>query len=358
MHDLPPQQAIMQNPSASDLPRTASKTPPGVLSLEDRFRQSLTPGATFKNPILPSPSADPWVIFHDGYYYYCESRHQDTLWIRKARTLQDMSRDEGMMIWSAPAFGPNSKSVWAPELHLIDGRWYIYYAADDGLNENHRMWVLEGLTSDPSGPYRSRGCLETAGWAIDGTILSLEDNLYFIWSGWPGKENGQQNLYIARMENPWTLASERVLLTRPEHTWEQVDMPICEGPQILKNDGQVFLIYSASGSWTADYCLGLLEFEGGDPLDASNWQKRGCAFRPTDEVWGLGHCSFVKSPDGTEDWIVYHAKSKRKKGWNDRNVRAQKFSWASDGLPDFGTPIPAGFPVPVPSGHTPVQMGL
>ena len=135
-------------------------------------------------------------------------------------------------------------------------------------------------------------------------------------------------------------------------------MAICEGPQVLKREGKIFVVYSASGSWTVDYCLGLLEFKGDDLLNPSNWRKHGCALRSTDQVWGLGHCSFVKSPDGTEDWIVYHAKSKRKKGWNDRNVRAQKFTWSAEGLPDFGTPIPAGVSISVPSGRTPVQYGL
>jgi len=330
-----------------------------VLPLAERFRRSLPGGATFKNPILPAPSADPWVTFHEGTYYYCESRHQDTIWIRKAASFTDFAEDDGIMVWSAPSFGPDSKSLWAPELHLIEGRWYIYYAADDGLNENHKMWVLEGLTNDPCGPYRLRGCLDTSGWAIDGTVLKLNDGrLFFLWSGWPGHENGQQNLYIAPMSNPWTLSGPRVLIAKPEHSWETVDMAICEGPQILQRAGRTFVVYSASGSWSEDYCLGLLELKGSDPLQAVSWHKHGCAFQKTNTVWGLGHCSFVTSPDGSEDWIVYHAKAKRKKGWNDRNVRAQKFTWTAEGLPDFGTPISAGVSLHVPSGFVPVQFGL
>jgi GH43 family beta-xylosidase len=356
-----PNQAFMlhQDIDGADLARSLASPPASLPSLEDRFRRSLPPGPTFRNPILPAPSADPWVILHDGFYYSCESRHQDSIWVRKAKCFTELDQSEPTMIWSAPAFGANSKSVWAPELHLIEGRWYIYYAADDGLNENHRMWVLEGLTNDPAGPYRCRGTLETAGWAIDGTILKMDDaSLYYIWSGWPGKHNGQQLLYIAPLSNPWTLSGPRVPIAKPEHPWECVDMAICEGPQILQKDGRTFLIYSASGSWTEDYCLGLLELSGKDPLNATAWKKHGCAFTKTDYVWGLGHCSFVKSPDGHEDWIIYHAKSKRKKGWNDRNVRAQKFIWTADGLPNFGTPIPAGASVPVPSGHRPVEVGL
>lgn len=350
---------LRHDADGTDLARVMREMPPGVAPLEDRFRRSLPPGATFQNPILPAPAADPWVIFHDGHYYSCESRHQDTVWVRKAKCFTELGQTEGTLVWNPPAFGANSKSLWAPELHLIEGRWYIHYAADDGLNENHRMWVLEGLTNDPTGPYCCRGSLETSGWAIDGTLLRMPNGaLYYVWSGWPGKENGQQFLYIAPMSNPWTISGPRVVIAKPEHAWESVDMPICEGPQVLQKDGRTFIVYSASGSWTEDYCLGLLELQGSDPLDPTAWQKHGCAFTKNDHVWGIGHCSFVKSPDGLEDWIIYHAKSKRHKGWNDRNVRAQKFTWTEDGLPHFGTPIPAGISVPIPSGRTVPQVGL
>jgi GH43 family beta-xylosidase len=335
----------------------SAPTPPGLLPLEDRFRKALSLGGTFANPILPAPSADPWVVYHEGFYYYCESRQHGAIYVRKASSFINFSQVAPVMVWNAPVFGANSKSIWAPELHHIQGKWYIYYAADDGLNENHRMWVLE--SDDPLGPYVCRGALETSGWAIDGTVLQHQNgSLYFLWSGWPGKENGRQNLYVAPMRNPWTLSDSRVLLAQPENSWECVDMPICEGPQILKNNGRTFLVYSASGSWTVDYCLGLMELTGTDPLNTSHWQKKGCVFQKTGQAWGLGHCSFVKSPDGTEDWIIYHAKSKRKKGWNDRNVRAQKFGWNADGLPHFGEPIIAGVPIPAPSSLVVRDIGI
>jgi GH43 family beta-xylosidase len=324
----------------------------------DRFRRVAPKGPSFRNPIVPSPSADPWVIQHEGQYFSCESRQQDSIWIRRSSSLTQLAQDSGKQVWSAPALGPNSKSLWAPELHRIDGRWYIYYAADNGLNENHRMWVLEGLTSDPAGPYRCRGAIETAGWAIDGTILPHKGKNFFVWSGWPGRVNGQQNLYAAEMRNPWTLGTPRALVAEPTLAWECVDMAICEGPQILQRNGRTFLIYSASGSWTVDYCLGLLELTGSDPLHASHWTKRGCVFSKTDSVWGVGHCSFVQSPDGKEDWIVYHAKTKRKKGWNDRNVRAQQFGWTADGLPHFGRPVPAGMALSLPSGDPLLALGI
>jgi GH43 family beta-xylosidase len=183
--------------------------------------------------------------------------------------------------------------------------------------------------------------METQGWAIDVTILETGNGgRHFVWSGWPGSENGQQNLYIAPMKDPLTLAGPRILLCSPDRRWERRGMPICEGPQVLKRNGTVFLVYSASGSWTADYCLGMLINRSGDVLNPAAWEKRGPVFQKTGQVWGVGHCSFVKSPCQTQDWILYHSKSRRRHGWDDRDVHAKRFTWTGEGLPDFGIPVP------------------
>ena len=150
------------------------------------------------------------------------------------------------------------------------------------------------------------------------------------------------------MKDPVTVSGSRVLIAEPDQAWERVAMPICEGPQILRRNGDLFIVYSASGSWTPDYCLGMLHNKTGDVLNPDAWRKHGPVFKKTDQVWGVGHCSFVKSLCQTEDWIVYHSKSSRKHGWEDRDVHAKRFEWASDGFPDFGAPLPRRAPVRPP----------
>jgi GH43 family beta-xylosidase len=294
----------------------------------------------FRNPIVSS-GADPWVILHEGTYYYCYSR-SDMVAVKKAKRLQDIDLERHRFVWNPTPGEAYSRELWAPELHYLEGKWYIYVAADDGKNENHRMYVLEGTTQNPQDPFTLVGKIADPSdrWAIDGTVLTIEGKLFFIWSGWEGSENVRQNLYIAPMSNPWTISGERVLISESEYDWEKVGVPLVnEGPEVLKHGGRTFVIYSASGSWTDEYCLGQLELVASNPLDKKSWVKKPTpVFSSTASVFGPGHSSFTTSADGTEDWIVYHAAKYRGAGWN-RDVRAQRFGWTSDGEPDFGSPL-------------------
>jgi GH43 family beta-xylosidase len=307
-----------------------------LLSPEAIVAEAAPVERTIVNPILPTPAADPWVIQHGGIWYALLSTGR-TLELRAAPLLSELTHTRPLTIWRAPKKGPYSRNVWAPEMHFLDGKWYIYFAADDGNNDNHRMWVLEA--ENPAGPWINRGMLDTSGWAIDATILEEGDRRYCIWSGWPGRRNVQQNLYIAEMKNPWTLAGSRVLLAEPTEHWERVALPLCEGPQILRRGSKTFIIYSASGSWTEDYCLGMLVNEDGDFMNRASWVKHGPVFKKTDKVWGVGHCCFAQHPTAG-DLIIYHAKTDLAHGWDDRNVRVQPFTWNHHGLPEFGAPVP------------------
>jgi GH43 family beta-xylosidase len=289
------------------------------------------------NPVA-SEGHDPWVIQDDGLYCYCYS-HQGRIWVNRQRTIQEAVQFEGKPVWQPEPGKAYSKELWAPELHKFAGQWYIYVAADDGRNENHRMYVLQSRTGDPTGPYDFKGKIADASdkWAIDGTVMEYSGRLYFIWSGWEADTNVQQNLYIAAMKDPLSIEGPRALISQPEYDWEKIGNPLInEGPEVLKHKGGVFIIYSASGSWTDHYCLGQLKLVGADPLDPTAWQKKETpVFGSTATVFSPGHASFTKSPDATEDWIVYHAARHKGAGWN-RNTRMQRFTWDVDGNPCFG----------------------
>lgn len=333
-----------------------------------RLRPRRARGAPPHTPLFCNPiarGADPWVAQHSGHYYYCEPVRDNSICVWTSDRLTH--RGQRQIVWRAPRRGWNSHLIWAPELHRLDGRWYIYYTASAGPKDNagHRTGVLESVADDPCGPYRDRGMVYTGDdpsrrtgncWAIDATILDLHTGRYLLWSGWPDERDAQY-LYISALENPWTTRGPRVrLCDNDTYTWERIgDDPrergLHEGPQVLLRDGRVFVVYSCSGSWQTHYKLGLLELAGdGDPLKSANWLKHPTpVFQSTADVYGVGHASFVKSPDGREDWVVYHAKVSRSDGW-ERVVCVQPFTWRADGLPDFGRPAPWETPLPAPSG--------
>ncbi len=317
-------------------------------------RRTLTPSPTFTNPVVSS-GQDPWVIRYNDAYYLCQSS-RGRIRVNKSKRLQDLGVDQWKTVWRPQRDAPYSKEIWAPELHHLQGKWWIYVAADDGDNANHRMYVLEGSSEDPQDAFTLKGKINSPSdrWAIDGTVLTMPDGKsYFIWSGWEGTENVAQHLYIAPMSNPWTISGERVRISSPELPWELNGNPLInEGPQVLWNGDQLYLIYSASGSWGDDYCLGQLSWTGSDPMHPASWSKKPEAvFSRTKAVFGPGHGSFVKSRDGKEDWIVYHSAKHSGAGWN-RQINMQRFGWDSAGAPVFGRPIAAGVPIPEPSGDS------
>ena len=310
-------------------------------------------GGTFTNPII-SDGQDPWTIFKDGYYYLTDTTGLDVE-VRRATRLagtNGIGAATPVSVFTPPA--PYNWDVWAPELHIIQGVAYIYYAADNhGTNETHRMFVAQQVGQTTGFAYVSKVYDTTTDrWAIDGTVLEATNGaLYFIWSGWPGTADGLQNLYIAPMSNPTTISGPRVLLSTPQLAWESW---IQEGPEVLQRNGKVFVIYAANLSWTDNECLGMLVNSDGNYLNPASWTKLPqpvfqTISNATGAVYGPGHCSFTQSLDGTEDWIFYHAAQYRGAGWT-RNIRMQRFTWDANGYPNFGLPIPAGVVIADPSG--------
>lgn len=319
--------------------------------------------SSFRNPLLSS-GPDPWVVRKDGYYYYLHTMG-NRIGIWKTARMSQLSNATAITVWSPPATGPNAKNIWAPELHFLHSKWYIYYTAGASADlSTQRLFVLENSSADPTqGNWTDKGKISDAAtdvFAIDGTILeNYQGHDYFIWSGHPSATDNNQCIYISRMANPWTLESPRVKISAPQLEWETRGAPpgVNEGPEILRNaNGQVFLVYSASGCWTDDYTLGMLRLkEGGDPLNAEHWVKNPqpvFSKKPEHHAYGPGHNGFFVSPDGQQNWIIYHANSEPGQGCRDaRSPRMQPFSWRADGSPDFGEPVNTGVAMAPPSGE-------
>ncbi len=317
------------------------------------------PRNTFANP-LKVHGPDPWLQYHDGYYYLATTTWNSTITMRKSRTLAGLATAPDTDIFNLTR--PNGAgTMWAPEFHLLDGpngkRWYFYYTAGREPFDlgTQRIHVLESAGTDPMGPYTFKADMLDPDadntWELDPSILQLGGKLYLLGTYF----NGSQPNFIRPLSNPWTASGTRHTLSNPTNGWETIGGAVNEGAEVIQRNGRTFIIFSASHCSTPDYQLGMLTYNGGDPLDESSWVKSSQpVFQRNDAngVFAPGHNGFFKSPDGTEDWIVYHANDSADGGCDmNRSTRAQKITWNADGTPNLGTPVALGTKLTAPAGE-------
>lgn len=298
--------------------------------------------------------ADPYVYKHkDGYYYFTASVPEyDRIIIRKSRTLKGLQFSEEYIVWKKHENGLMSRNIWAPELHYINNRWYIYFAAGEEDNMwEIRPYILECDSEDPiHGRWVEKGKMKAAdgdefsfnSFSLDATVFQHRGNHYCVWAEKVGIEKMISNLYIAQMETPYQLKTAQMLLSSPDYEWERKGLWVNEGPAMMKKNNRIFLTYSAS-STDSSYCIGMLfANQDADLLDPHSWNKLNSPILTTDEekgIFGPGHNSFTVSEEGM-DIMVYHARQYKEIIGDslfdpNRHTMLMQLEWDNEGMPVF-----------------------
>jgi len=304
-------------------------------------------GLTYKNPLVRQ-RADPNIYrSQDGIYYYIATAPEyDRIEIRKSNTLNGIAEAEAKTVWTKNDSGPMSYHIWAPELHRLDGKWYLFFAA--GRAEDIwriRIWVLSNGAEDPTqGEWIEEGQVQTErdGFALDATVFEHKGERYLVWAEKTRTDNNS-GMLISKIELPTTLTGPQVIISEPVFEWERQTYAVNEGPAILKRNGKIFVTFSASAT-DHTYAMGLLwADENSDLLDARSWNKLSEPVFYTNEAvgrFGPGHNGFTLAEDGKTDIMVYHAREYKELKGNglsdpNRDTRVRVLHWTKEGFPDF-----------------------
>ena len=215
-----------------------------------------SPAVTFTNPIAEQ-RADPHIFKHtDGYYYFTATvPAYDKIVMRRATTLQGLATATETTIWTKHASGEMGAHIWAPEIHFIDGKWYIYFTAGSSNDIwKIRPYVLETSAANPiTGTWTEKGriALPLDTFSLDATTFTVGATRYLSWAQNDPAVGDGTNIYLAKMSNPWTISGSPVMISRPTAAWEKVGHTVNEGPAVIQRNGKVFMTFSASACMSA-----------------------------------------------------------------------------------------------------------
>lgn len=283
---------------------------------------------------------DPWITRDGGFYYLCQSAAEggSAVYVSKSRSLLDQGVK--VKVWEDKAY----HRVFAPELHHLGGKWYIYFCADaKAYGWKHHAVVLESDTDDPQGNYTCKGVLFTGAKGVlyganDFTVLEEKGQLYGFFGSLDDVLHG---VMAVRMASPTKITEDRVPLGLG-----------AEGPRILRHGDKIILTGAGGGFASKSYEIKAMVYDPakGSLLDKAAWISLGILFKTTPDVWGPSRGSFVPSADGKETWMVYHSKIFSTDNNGFRMVNIKPITFSPDGLPVLGTP-PSPFEfLPLPSG--------
>lgn len=314
--------------------------------------------ASFTNPI--AGYADPSVIFHGGYYYYTFAKTyqgKPAIYMAKAANLYDIGKVEPFIVWSQALSSDAADvvNVWAPQLYLIDGVWYVYTTCDVGIENEAsvrrmpRIWKCGA--QNPDGEYEYVGTFTNLDTDVQSylspRIINYGSKMYLVCGGFFRAEDCTnqhiQRLFVCELSDATTMATPMSVISSPVYDYEK---GIMEGPfPVVSPSGTLYLIFAAGHTRTDEYCTGVMLFNGtasDSLLDASKWEKfaEPLQFASYENgVYSPGAMVITTSPSGDKYVAVYHAKEYHYSAYTMRRMYMQELTFVND-FPKIADPLP------------------
>jgi len=293
---------------------------------------------SFVNPVIKDKNLpDPGAIYYEGWYYVTNTGGSEKAKfpIHKSKDLQNWqfvgyAFVEGKLpVWAKP-----NDAFWAPELHIIQGKFRLYFTARQLVTN---LLCIGVATADSiAGPYKDKGVpliMNTTVGSIDATVMTISNDEYYLI--WKDDGNGKSPkihtwLWAQKLTNDGLkVTGDKTALIRETLPWEG---DLVEAPWVIKRGDWYYLFYSGYGYCNPTYAVGVARSK--NPLGP--YQKKGDPILKTGPTWvGPGHCSVLLDHKVKDQYVmIYHSwHGKEVCGKYHRLLLVDYVKWSADGWP-------------------------
>lgn len=245
--------------------------------------------------IVKVPLGDPFIMLWKGKYYAYGTYSDDGIAVFVSDDLLKWSSTTSLALHKDDVWA--DRWFWAPEVYHVNGKFYMYYSADEH--------ICVATSSSPLGPFKQeiqKPMIEDEK-CIDNSLFIDDDGKpYLIFD----RFNDGLNIWIAELESNLTEIKPATMkkCINVSQPWEEVWPRVNEGSFIVKRNGVYYMTYSANSYESQFYGVGV--------ATATNitgpWTKYegNPIFQKPGNLVGVGHSAMFTDKEGKLR-IVFHA---------------------------------------------------
>lgn len=241
------------------------------------------------------PLADPFIMLYNNMYYAYGTHSGDGIEVYTSDNLLTWKKESALALHKNDSYG--EKWFWAPEVYHVNGKFYMYYSA-----EEH---ICVATADSPLGPFKqsSQKPMLEGEKAIDNSLFIDDDGRPYLFFD---RFNDGLNIWVAELESDLTTIKTETLhpCIHVSQEWEKVWPRVNEGAFVIKHQGVYYMTYSANSYESPFYGIGCATASS----IMGEWTKysENPLFQKPKGLVGVGHSSMFKDKKG--NWrIVFHA---------------------------------------------------
>ena len=255
------------------------------------------------NPVFPGWYADPEIrVFNKTYWIYptFSAPYNEQVFLDAFSSTDLVNWTKHPHVLDTASVKWAKRAVWAPSVTEKDGKYYIFFGANDIQNNQQTGGIGIAVADNPAGPFKDAlgkpliGRFENGAQPIDQFVFTDTNGQYYlVYGGW-------RHCNIAMLNKDFS-----GFLPFPDGAFFKEITPehYVEGPFMFVRKGRYYFMWS-EGGWTGpDYSVAYAV--SSSPMGP--FKRVGKILQQDAAVaTGAGHHSILHIPGKDKWYIVYH----------------------------------------------------